>query len=334
MRIAVKRLQKTFIASATLAGLLAFALTSTAFAQGGFGGGGSSVPLSKVEAKALASAPIAKDIPKVEQLLERAMAINPKVVAARAELQQAQANLNRVQLGVAQDIIDLRAKWEIIRRKVEHLEAGVQAAPDATSDMRAQAYIAARAELSQIERKLPLLTGFMGMYGQVKGSVGPATATKPAIKAPKELDLPVEPVTLDFEKQTMEEVALYLAEFTGYQFILDPESGVGDMPVTLSLKAVPLKDALQAIEDTNWPVRFVARPYGILVTDDDKAKKLGRKTTASQPWWSGDSPRGKTTTSRLRPVKPPKPAPPRPPSVKAAETPEKGAKIPDIDPFK
>ena len=343
MRIAVnKRFRKMFITAAAFAGLVAFALTCTAFAQGGYGhvesmtrlsyfgerGSGdiNKMPIKEVLAIALPSTPMVKDIPKVEQLLERAMATSPEMFTARANLQQAQAHLNRVQLEVAQNMIDLRARWEVARQTVDHLETKVQAERNSPNEPLARAFIAARAELSQIERQLPLLAGFMERHGQVKGSAGsttapkPAiiefdgpltvefTATKPATKTPKELDLPV---SFTFEDQALKDVVGYLAEITGVQFILDFEAGENDgldidnVSITLSLKNVTLRDALQAIEDTSGAdLRFVVRPYGILITTFDRARELSRETISF----------GIGASSR---------------PAKAAETPEKGTKMPD-----
>ncbi len=242
------------------------------------------LPLNEVLAMALSSQPGGKDLPQVENLVERTLAINPKMVAARAELQRAQANLQRIQLEVARNVIEIRARWEVARRAVERLEAKVN--KDRENAKLARAYINARAELAQIERGLPLLAGSMAAtprstpehFTNWKKTAAAPTPQPAQQKMPKEFD---QLVSFDFDDVTMEDVVNYLQDQMNVQFIMDhvaSEEEGGFPNVTLSIKKVPLKDALQAIEDTTKVVRFVVRPYGVLVTNEDNAvKRFGQK---------------------------------------------------------
>ncbi|MBN2294597.1 MAG: hypothetical protein JXM70_19360 [Pirellulales bacterium] len=263
------------------------------------------LPLNEVLAIALSARPADKDIPEIESLLARAMSISPEVVSARAALQQAQANLERIQLDVARSVIEIRARWKVARRNVERLEAKVN--KERENVELARAYISARAELAQIERELPVLIGSLGAVGQATlpagrtyigigkhspaGLVGTFTvnsdattttkAPEPQQKMPKEFE---KPVSLEFQETEIKDVTQFLQDLTKVQFILDSESGISGTPVTVSLKDIPLKDVLQAIEDTTYPVRFVVRPYGVLVTDEDNAvTRFGQKPQANSP---------------------------------------------------
>lgn len=278
----------------------------------------SQLPLNDVLAIVLASKPSDKELPKIETLVERAMAIDPQVVAARAEVQRAQAELERIQLDVFRRVIETRARWQVAKQTVERLEAKVN--QDRDNEELARAYISARARLALVERELPLLANSAGMVGGKATSAifsvgvasdaglagvvtmkpGPgATATVSAVpQPPKEFD---KPVSMDFGGAPLKAVVDTLQHSTGVQFVIDQDTSVGDIEVTLCLEDIPLGDALQAIEDTSYPVRFVIRPYGVLVTDADAAvNRFGEKPGSYRPQGT-PSPFGATRPSYVRP---------------------------------
>ena len=262
------------------------------------------LPINDVLSIALSSKSADKDLPEMESLIQRTLAINPQVVAARAELQRAQAGFQRIQLEVTRNVIQLRARWEVTRRNVKRLEEKVS--KDKDNAELARAYVEARAELAQIESELPLLADSGTTYtvytsNNCKGGgvciACPSSSSRTLIahgssclapnKSSKESKKPNEfdkPITLAFKATEMKDVSEYLQEISKVPFVIDCESAIaqGGIVVTINLKDIPLKDALQAIEDTTWPVKFVERSYGVLVTDEDNAiQRFGRKPEGS-----------------------------------------------------
>lgn len=71
-------------------------------------------------------------------------------------------------------------------------------------------------------------------------------------------------VDLEFEENSILNIMEHLHQKTGLNFLASPELETM-MPITLSIKKVPLWAAAQAIEDSTG-MRFIVREYGILVT--------------------------------------------------------------------
>ncbi len=242
---------------------------------------------------ALSTGPVGRDMPGLEELVARMLEIDPNVVSARAKLTQAQAQLERIRMDVSRHVINTRAQWEVAKRTVEHLEPQVRKNPK--DEKLVRGYVAARARLAQIENELPLLgtqvglptrpRGFVGAsvggpgrvpwIGRSTGATPNAQPRSPAVeKIRKALD---EPTRMEFIETPLRDVVDFLKDKHQIEIVLDigalEEVGAGpDIPLTVNLTGVRLADALQFIEDRYSDIRFVVRPYGILVTSPERAE--------------------------------------------------------------
>ena len=65
----------------------------------------------------------------LEQLLEQAMHANPDIVAARAQVELANAELNRAQLKVAREVVALRSRLIALGEEIKHMEIQIRRPP-------------------------------------------------------------------------------------------------------------------------------------------------------------------------------------------------------------
>jgi hypothetical protein len=257
---------------------------------------------------------------KLEEWLEQALRHNPDIRVAEAKVREAEAELNRTRLSVAQKVAALYAAQEAARKSVESAEIAYQIAQEGykagrtTAADLAQArgfLIVAKADLAKAEAELPYLLGKTPGSDEDKTQTALAlaaffaaardgdrsSADKRAVEAGlrwlKAHQVPEtsttealrkaldRPVTLDYKKASVRKILEELFENAGISVHMKV---IPEGVVTLSVKeTLPLGAALQLVQDSSSsPVRLVVREYGVLVTD---AKELPDGAVFLNDFW-------------------------------------------------
>ena len=114
---------------------------------------------------------VLRNLPSLEDLLSRALNNHPEIVAARAKLALAEAELRNKQIEVSQQIVSLRDelkkkqyKVELLKQQLETLRVPAQAGDlpadrKAIADDLSQEIIEARAKADQAKKALESLVG-------------------------------------------------------------------------------------------------------------------------------------------------------------------------------
>jgi Outer membrane efflux protein len=245
-------------------------------------------------------------LPSQDQALARALENHPDIVAAKAKVSLAEAELYGKRIEVSRQVLELygmlkklelqaevskaaltRSKAEFERLKVV-VENGV--ADQSTKYKVAAEVQTAEAELvhavsqrEQAEKELRLLIGSASPAADAKS---PDTATAVARQVPlgpiveKMKVAEAKPIKLEFSEMPLVEITSFLTTSTGIAFSLQVQAleGAGlrsDDPITLNTSEVPLHAALQAFEDAYPEMQFVLRDYGVLLTTKESAESHG-----------------------------------------------------------
>jgi len=245
-------------------------------------------------------------LPSQDQALARALENHPDIVAAKAKVTLAEAELYGKRMNVSRQVLGLYgslkhldacidvAKVALTRSKAElertrQLAAGGQA--DQTTAEKATAAVeTAEAELvqaigqrEQAEKELRLAIGNplrpAATNSSTKDPLAPRQAPQGAIVEKMKPALE-KSIQLDFTEMPLVEVASFLSDTTGITFSLQPyaleDAGIArDMPITILTDKVPLRAALQAFQDAYPDLQFFVRDYGILVTTPYYAEERG-----------------------------------------------------------
>jgi len=203
-------------------------------------------------------------ISSLEQFLTRALATHPEIVAAQAKVASAEEELRRTRFQVARELIAFWYDWKAKERDVAEMTklAGQRAASQSE-------LMDAKAKLAAMESQLPYLLGDRGGAGTRRPGAAGEVGSKRLPEGPmveKVLEALNSPAELEFIETPLQDVADTLMDFHRVTFVVDPV--VSELPITKSIRGVPLGAALQAVEDSTPGVRFVVCDYGILVTSD------------------------------------------------------------------
>jgi hypothetical protein len=223
------------------------------------------------------------EFPKtLDQALTAALETSPKVMAAKARVTLAEAELSSAQMDVARKIVQLWTDRQTQQLNYEEIlkrrnESGI-----------APLIIEAGAAVTQTEMELRCLIGqasapaSRGVHSNtsVNGSVAPEQPAKPlqlprgpvVEKIRKALHAPTE---INFTETPLVEVVEYLRERHKIEIQIDAGKVNTDWPITVGLNGVTLGEALQAIDDLIPDLKFVVRDYGILVTTPERARQQG-----------------------------------------------------------
>jgi hypothetical protein len=252
-----------------------------------------------------AKAPAGKS--KLEEMLAKALKDNPDIRVATAKLGEAEAELNRVRLGVMQKVVTLYHTIEMARGDVASAErtlARVRALGRAVSredlDAAEAALAAAKAKLAAVEAEVPYVIGkqpqmaaadsatlsglyylralqaagaLEGRFDTPPGKAGTGAAPRPvqgplADRIRKALDTPV---SLRVTEGSVADVLRLLREKEpGLTIKYVPRAGAGPK-LTFELKDLPLGAALEFLEDSLTDYVIVMREYGLLLTVADRA---------------------------------------------------------------
>jgi hypothetical protein len=276
---------------------LALLLAGAALARGQTG-------TASEPAKAPAQERAAPAKSKLEEMLAQALKDNPDIRVAAAKLGEAEAELNRVRLGVMQKVVTLYHSIEMARADVATAErtlVRVKQAGRAVSreelDAAEAALAAAKAKLAAVEAEVPYLTGKQphataeGAAAQfgllylsrlpVQGRLFELTHQKAQAQAvPRPVQGPVAdrlrkaldtPVSLRVTEGSVADVLRLLREKEPALTIkYVPRAGAGPK-LTFELKDVPLGAALEYLLDSLTDYTIVIREYGLLLTVEDRA---------------------------------------------------------------
>jgi hypothetical protein len=240
----------------------------------------------------------------IDKMLIQAMDRSPAVVAAKAKVASAQAELYAAQMEVAKQIIALQTELNANRAVLEIAELSFNAIPkeDQTALLSARsAIINARTKLERIENELNSITKPLSPGIQIPQADLPQAKTNAILAEKKPIQIPQGPMaekirqTLDFATEAdftdtpLQDILDYLkATSKGADFVLDAfrleEIDIkSDTLINLRLGKMPLRAVLQAIEDrfpANSGATFVVRDYGILFTIREHAEEMGFLTVS------------------------------------------------------
>lgn len=131
--------------------------------------------------------------PSLEELLSQALKNNPDIRVGEAKVREAEAELSRTRLTVAQKVAGVYHSLELARKSLEQADQhmaeskqlyqrGAIAPPELRSAQLAREKAAA--EVARLEAELPTLLGKMpGQVGADKGATGRAAQVEPAVEA-------------------------------------------------------------------------------------------------------------------------------------------------------
>jgi hypothetical protein len=220
---------------------------------------------------------------------------NPGIIAARARVALAQAELNSTRMEVARQVIALWGDLSVRETAVETARKQVQlfdaqykkgAAPASEIDAAKRALIDAEAKLSRTRSDLRYMAGDVDFARGVvaAGALTPGAASQGPRGDMKQLlsilcsqmSKPVE-----FVDVPVDDVIAFVSDTAKLPVVRDRQATFrGEAVVTLQLKAASVAGFLQAIEDQIRGAQFVVRDYGILLTDRDHVIQEGLLTVS------------------------------------------------------
>jgi len=222
----------------------------------------------------------------LDQALAAALETSPKVMAAKARVTLAEAELSSAQMDVARKIVQL---WTERQTRQLFYEDKIAANKMVPGPFPAPFLIEAGAAVTQAEMELRCLIGQASSIAS-RGSPSNPTATfeRPA----KPLQLPrgstvekvrnalLSPTEIVFADAPLQEVVDYLKERLKIEILVDAkalaEAGITpEKPITCDLKQPSFAAVLQAWDDVMPELKVVVRDYGLLVTTPERARQQG-----------------------------------------------------------
>jgi len=256
----------------------------------------------------------------LDHSLAEAMDKNPAIIAAKAKVALAQAELSSAQLEVARQLVALWNNQQVLenaansaRNQLERLEQVSKTTPGSVSaetlDNAKSALIDAEAKASRTQTELRYVTGQVNLMARSGASetINARGATVQIPRGPivekiyRALD---KEVKLDFVATPMENILEYLRDAAkSPPIMLDGSAHLEGKNLTLNLGATTLLAALQAMEDSLRELRFVVREYGILLTTRDIAAEEGFLPLSEFVNARGGGNAGSATTNGPNPVR-------------------------------
>jgi hypothetical protein len=230
--------------------------------------------------------------PSLEDLVGQALEGHPSVLASRARLAVAQAEVDAAELGVTCQMTALRADLTTAEQAVEEAHKQQEAAQQTLKsggDLKDLVGAEAKAKEAKaaVEAAEANLARANAVIEQIQGAFGRAASrvAKPAPEVEQQmptdaavrriLEALAKPVDVEMADMTLPEAVKMLRESAKAPISHDAARDLNDVKVSVSLKATKLGAALQAIEDQGQDIVFVVREYGILATRKDHAKEHG-----------------------------------------------------------
>jgi len=278
-----------------------------------------------------ALAPSATALPSIEDLLGAAREGHPDVLAVKAKLAVVQAELAKAELEVTRQLTALhtdnsaqeqavekaRQKNEEAQGALEKLKSGGNLGDVANAEAQAKA---AKTALDEAEGKLCKgnadLEQMIGAFNRAAGRAEKPAAQEAEPQMPtdaavrKVLDALAKPIDVELADMSIPEAVKMLRDAAKTPISHDAARDLGDVKVSVSLKATKLGAALQAIEDQGQDIVFVVREYGILATRKDHAKEHG--FVPAVPLWREKGQENGEDAAKEAPKEAPAPAPAQP----------------------
>jgi hypothetical protein len=247
---------------------------------------------------AVTSAGRAKADESLDQLISTALESHPDIVAAKAKVALAEAELNAARLQVARQMIALWSE----KKSQEAAMNGLQAQINNTNDAMKRTELSrnlddARSKMEMTNTMLkflmakptapvPVQNSTFPVLNNMWAHMSPAPAAKEILYPPKSVlektakECFSQIIDVRFDDTPLIAVIEYLANITKYPFFLDKKAlsqfGIEvDMPISMNIHKSPVPAILQAFEDQNQEMEFVIRDYGILLTTPEQAKEQG-----------------------------------------------------------
>jgi hypothetical protein len=245
-------------------------------------------------------------LPSQDQAVARALENHPEIVAAKARVSLAEAELYGKRIEVSRQVLGLygnlkmldsqieAAKMSLEQSRVESKERVEGSGGDKLTAVQASGVVrAAEGKLveavgrrEQAEKELRLLIGnATPKIAELTFSDSSEAAGTPRKKLQSAaIDrwkaVADKPIQLDFTDVPLPEVLAWLTEESGVMFSQQgfalEEAGIDHQePVTLKTNKVPLSAALQSFEDDFIGLQFVLRDYGVLLTTKEAAEDSG-----------------------------------------------------------
>jgi hypothetical protein len=255
---------------------------------------------------AIGSASADEALPSQDQALARALENHPDIIAAKAKVSLAEAELYGKRMEVSRQVLGLysslkkldlqvvvsKATLNQSKAEFERLKLAVESGkPEQSGKNKLAVEVqTAEAELvhainqrEQAEKELRLLVGTASPVAEEKLSLTGTAVARQSPQGPiveKMKAVLEKPIRLDLVETPLVEVVNLLGDEAGIKFSLQTpaltEEGIRtDEPITLNIMQVPLHAALQAFEDEYPQLQFVLRDYGVLVTTKDYAEAHG-----------------------------------------------------------
>lgn len=248
----------------------------------------------------------ANELANQEQALARALENHPEIIAAKAKLALAQAELYGKRMEVSRQVLGLYGSLRTLDAQVGAAKAAMTlskaefdrinkaaasgAVDQATQDKVAAALQAAEGTLvqaigqrEQAEKELRLLIGARPPANEPTSQNEPTLPARQTPQGPIVADWKTaaqKPITVEFVDTPLEEVLNFLSDKTGIKFslqrpVLEEHGLEPSMPISLNTNEVPLRAALQGFEDAYRDFKFVLRDYGVLLTTQEYADSVG-----------------------------------------------------------
>jgi hypothetical protein len=237
----------------------------------------------------------------MDETLAQAMENNPNIVAARAKVKLAEAELNATKLEVARTVIALWTDRQTRGSALNQaLEQSRRAPTEAEREAANRAIVDSKALTERLDAELRYQAGKAAPVAPAARQIdgGEKAFQMPSVLAREKVRQALaQPIVLNFRDARLHQVIAYISDHASVQFQLDQrglaEDGVEpSTPMTVNYEGLTLGGALQALEDQSGFLKFVVRDYGVLVTTPGQAKNQGYYPAIEQPTMPLDVPRG------------------------------------------
>ena len=225
----------------------------------------------------------------LDQLLTTALENHPDIVAAKAKVALAEAELNAARLQVAKELIALWGEKNSQAAAVAQIAEQMKVDPS-KRDVLAKSLQDARVKSEMTGTILKYLTERTApASSQANESRNESQAAEvkdlqyPRKSVMERIAKQILPktITVEFNDAPLGQVIDSISEQTEYPFFIDMKSlseGGNDpreMPITMVIKESPLPAVLEAFQDQHLDLVFVMRDYGVLLTTVEQAKEQG-----------------------------------------------------------
>ncbi|MGO9112534.1 MAG: hypothetical protein ACLP9L_25165 [Thermoguttaceae bacterium] len=227
----------------------------------------------------------------LDQWLAQAMDKNPGILASKAKVAMAEAELKSVRFEVARQVVACWNEIDDQQRAIALAEEQIKVAEHGPPD-DSKAHVA-KSALIDLKAKLARAQSELQFLGGQAPPASPASLTSSStaatVQAPLQLPhgwmvekirkLLHAPTTIEFVETPLKDVFDYLKDYHHIEIQLDDSALPAEKqssPMTMNLSGVSLAAALQRMEDNKFgELKFVVRDYGILVTTPTRAKEAG-----------------------------------------------------------